>query len=63
VSPAQRATLTGQEFFPHLISAPFHQGLVVVFTAAALLSAVAAVASLSRGRRSRPQRPLPPDVA
>ena len=28
-------TLTGKEFFPHLISQPFHHGLVVVFTAAA----------------------------
>ena len=25
-------TLTGKEFFPHLISQPFHHGLVVVFT-------------------------------
>jgi MFS family permease len=51
VTPAQQATLTGREFFPHLISAPFHSGLVVVFTTAAALSVVAAVASLSRGRR------------
>ena len=41
--------LSGQAFFPHLIAAPFHDGLVVVFATAAGLSAVAAVASLMRG--------------
>ncbi len=45
------ATLTGKEFFPHLISGPFHNGLVVVFTMAAIMTAVAALASLSRGRQ------------
>ena len=45
------ATLTGKEFFPQLISGPFHQGLVVVFTAAAIMSIIAAVASLVRGRQ------------
>jgi MFS family permease len=40
------ATLTGQQFFPHLISEPFHQGLVVVFTAAAVMMVVAALASM-----------------
>lgn len=43
--------LTGKEFFPHLMAAPFHQGLIVVFTAAAIMSAVAALASLVRGSR------------
>jgi MFS family permease len=47
--PASRRTLTGRQFFPHLISAPFHHGLVVVFTVAAVLSVVAALASLLRG--------------
>jgi MFS family permease len=41
--------LTGRQFFPQLISGPFHQGLVVVFGVAAGLAAVAAVASLLRG--------------
>jgi MFS family permease len=45
------ATLTGKEFFPHLISGPFHDGLVVVFAAAAVMSVIAAVASLIRGKR------------
>jgi hypothetical protein len=43
------AVLTGNQFFPHLISAPFHHGLIIVFTAAALMSAVGAVVSLLRG--------------
>ena len=41
-------TLTGREFFPHLISAPFHDGLTVVFAVAAGLALLAAVASLLR---------------
>jgi MFS family permease len=43
------ATLTGKEFFPKLISQPFHHGLVVVFTAAAIMAAVAAIVSSMRG--------------
>ena len=46
-----KATLTGKEFFPQLISGPFHTGLVVVFTAAAIMTLVAAVASFVRGGR------------
>jgi MFS family permease len=49
---ASRHVLTGRAFFPHLISGPFHQGLVVVLSVAAALSALAAVASLLRGGRS-----------
>jgi hypothetical protein len=49
LSPAGRHALTGRAFFPHLISAPFHDGLLVVFATAAGLSAVAAIASLMRG--------------
>jgi MFS family permease len=56
LSPAGRRALTGRGFFPHLISAPFHDGLIIVFATAAGLSAVAAVASLLRGRtRSQPK--------
>jgi MFS family permease len=51
VSPHQAATLTGGEFFPQLISGPFHSGLVVVFTAAAVMSVVGSLASLLRGGR------------
>ncbi|WP_329257270.1 MFS transporter [Actinoallomurus sp. NBC_01490] len=53
LSPANRQTLTGREFFPHLIAAPFHHGLVVVFAVSAVLAAVAAFASLMRGGRPR----------
>jgi len=49
--PADRATLTGGEFFPRLVSGPFHHGLVVVFTAAAAMAVVAAIASASRGAK------------
>ena len=49
--PADHATLTGGEFFPRLVSGPFHHGLVVVFTAAAVMALVAAIASASRGGR------------
>jgi MFS family permease len=49
--PANAARLTGHEFFPRLISGPFHHGLVVVFTAAAVMTLVAALASLFRGSR------------
>jgi MFS family permease len=47
--PAHAATLTGTRFFPNLISGPLHQGLTVVFVAAAVMSLVAATASLLRG--------------
>jgi len=43
--------LTGREFFPHLISGPFHEGLLVVFSVSAALSVLAALASLLRGGR------------
>ena len=53
---AQRV-LTGQEFFPQLISGPFAHGLSVVFAAGALLAILAGVASLLRGRPVRADRP------
>lgn len=40
------ATLTGQSFFPQLITEPFHSGLVVVFGAAAIMMLLGAVASM-----------------
>ena len=51
---ANQRILTGREFFPDLISGPFHQGLVVVFAVAAALSLIAALASLLRGGRYIP---------
>ena len=49
--PANRAELTGPGFFPHLISAPFHDGLEAAFTFAIIACLVAAFASLMRGGR------------
>jgi hypothetical protein len=49
IPAANAAKLTGKEFFPQLISQPFHHGLVVVFTAAAIMMLIGAVASLMRG--------------
>ncbi|HEY0260760.1 MAG TPA: MFS transporter [Lacisediminihabitans sp.] len=51
LSQSNVATLTGKEFFPQLISGPFHDGLVIVFAAAAIMSLIAAIASLFRGSR------------
>jgi len=45
------AALTGRHFFPTLISGPFHHGLVIVFTAAAIMSFIGAMVSLLRGRQ------------
>jgi hypothetical protein len=39
------SVLTGKEFFPHLISGPFHAGLTVVFIAAAMMMVIGAAAS------------------
>jgi MFS family permease len=46
-----RSTLTGREFFPDLISQPFHHGLVIVFGAAVAMSVIGAAASMLRGAR------------
>jgi MFS family permease len=53
---ANREALTGTEFFPQLISEPFHHGLVTVFTAAAVMAVIAALASISRGRSPLTER-------
>jgi len=39
------AVLTGRRYFPQLISGPFHNGLVAVFTAAAVMMVIGAAAS------------------
>ena len=50
--PAGHATLlTGQRFFPGLISHPFHHGLVIVFSMAIGVLVIAAIASALRGGR------------
>ena len=50
--PENTATITGREFFPDLISGPFHQGLTVVFGVSVILALLAGIASLARGRIS-----------
>ena len=51
LSPQQVGVLTGKQFFPHVISGPFHHGLVIVFTAAAVMSFIGALVSLLRGKQ------------
>ncbi len=55
LTAAQQHTLTGSEFFPSLISGPFHSGLVVVFAFGAGLAFLAAIASMLRGTGTRPR--------
>ncbi len=45
------SVLTGKQFFPNLISGPFHHGLIIVFSAAIALSVAGALISLLRGRQ------------
>ncbi|MEO3874122.1 MFS transporter [Nonomuraea sp. B12E4] len=60
LSAAQRDTLTGFGFFPNLVSGPFHHGLVIVFSVAAGMALVSALASALRGRHQRAgEPPLP----
>jgi MFS family permease len=51
LSAANRSALTSKAFFPQLVSAPFHHGLVIVFTAAIIMSVTAALVSLLRGKQ------------
>ena len=50
------AVLEGRSFFPHLISSPFRNGLMIVFTAAAVMSIAGATVSWLRGKPSRRRR-------
>ena len=43
------AALTSKEYFPHLISGPFHHGLTIVFSTAIAMSVAGALISLLRG--------------
>ena len=49
LSSSNAAALTGKTFFPQLIAEPFHAGLVIVFIAAAAMSVIGAIASLTAG--------------
>jgi MFS family permease len=57
--PAHAAYLAGREFFPHLITAPFHAGLGVAFGFAIAANVIAAIASALTG--PRPSQPGVPD--
>jgi MFS family permease len=48
---ASQAQLLGTKFFPSLIAGPFEQGLRIAFSISAVLSVLAALASLLRGKR------------
>jgi MFS family permease len=49
-----RLVLTGNRFFPQLMSDPFHHGLVIVFTAAAVMTLIGAAACLLSGAKPVP---------
>jgi MFS family permease len=55
--PANVATLTSRQFFPDLISGPFHNGLVIVFGSTIAVLVIAAALSLVRDRSSRSSSP------
>jgi MFS family permease len=61
LSPAHQHVLTGTDFFPKLIAAAFHHGLVVVFSVATGLSVLAAGASMLRGGRRVPTETPSPE--
>lgn len=51
VTADQWHLLTGKGFFPSLLTSPFHHGLFIVFSIAALMALIAAVFSALRGNR------------
>jgi MFS family permease len=54
LNPAHAAYLIGREFFPHLITGPFHDGLGVAFGFAIAACVIGAIASaLTGSRRAR----------
>jgi hypothetical protein len=61
IPASDAAALTGKEFFPNLIATPFHDGLVIVFIAAAAMSVIGAIATLAGGARV-PSEPTAADA-
>jgi MFS family permease len=57
---AHAAYVTGREFFPHLITAPFHSGLGEAFGFAIAANVIAAIASALTGRQ--PKIPATPEA-
>jgi hypothetical protein len=66
LGPHVHVLLTGPSFFPHLISAPFHDGLDAAFIFSIVVCLIAAAASLLRGgnyRHAEQPAPLPEGAA
>jgi Major Facilitator Superfamily len=57
LSPAHAAYLTGRQFFPSLITGPFHDGIGVAFGFAIAACVVGAIASALTGRSKQVQAP------
>jgi MFS family permease len=55
LSPVHAAYLTGRQFFPNLITGPFHDGIGVAFGFAIAACVIGAVASALTGRRRPPR--------
>jgi MFS family permease len=53
LNPAHAAYLIGREFFPHLITAPFHDGIGVAFGFAIAVCVIGAIASALTGGPAR----------
>ena len=51
IPKANLTVITGNTFFPNLVSAPFADGIHSVLIAAVIMSAIAAIASALRGKR------------
>jgi MFS family permease len=54
LNPAHAAYLSGRQFFPNLITAPFHSGLGIAFGFAIAACIVAAIASALTGKIAKP---------
>jgi MFS family permease len=54
LSPAHAAYVAGREFFPNVITAPFHSGLGIAFGFAIAACVIAAIASGLTGRVAKP---------
>jgi hypothetical protein len=51
LSNSQWSLLTGKQFFPNLITQPFHHGLVIVFSMALAMALIGSLLSALRGKR------------
>jgi MFS family permease len=55
LSPAHATYLVGREFFPHLITGPFHDGIGIAFGFAIAACVITAIASALTGRSKSPR--------